>query len=312
MTVKEFPKNRGGISDANAVVVRQVAHKGEFVGGTLAMERKGLSLVTVGIPTYNRAAGLRRTLEFISRQSYKNLEIIVSDNCSPNSDTESVVRHFMGKDPRIIYFRQSENRGFVENFLFVLEKASGEYFMWAADDDEWEPDFVSRCLAAMSGVGSVMCEFNTVFRATNRIEKNPLPQLGISGSAYADALEFINLMQPSLAYGLHRRTDILYVLEEKSFFEFYDCCIVLKQILGPGFRTIPGVSYSAGIDDAEYQIKTLDPTSPQLHYWPFARRSLSSIFSSTRLNVWQKLALAAAFLRMVARLYVHHERARLR
>lgn len=127
-----------------------------------------------------------------------------------------------------------------------------------------------------SWVGDV--QVNTVFRATNRIEKNPLPQLGDLGLRLLRCPRVYQSNAAKLGLRLAWSTDVLYVLEEKSFFEFYDCCIVLKQILGPGFRTIPGVSYSAGIDDAEYQIKTLDSTSPQLHYWPFARRSISSIF----------------------------------
>ena len=99
-------------------------------------------LVTVGIPTYNRAEGLRRTLECITTQTYKNLEIIVSDNCSPGPETEAVVREFMARDNRIQYYRQEINRGPTVNFRFVLEKATGEYFMWAADDDEWESPFI--------------------------------------------------------------------------------------------------------------------------------------------------------------------------
>ena len=109
------------------------------------MEKKQL-LVSVGIPTYNRPEGLRRTLECITRQTYKNLEIIVSDNCSPVSQTEEVVRESIAKDSRIHYFRQQKNMGPTFNFKFVLEKATGEYFMWAADDDEWESFFIEKCL----------------------------------------------------------------------------------------------------------------------------------------------------------------------
>lgn len=93
-------------------------------------------LVSVGIPTYNRPDGLKRTLECITGQTYKNLEIIVSDNCSPGRETDEVVREFMARDDRILYFRQDTNMGPSFNFQFVLEKARGEYFMWAADDDD--------------------------------------------------------------------------------------------------------------------------------------------------------------------------------
>ena len=119
-------------------------------------------LVSVGILTYNRPKGLRKTLECITGQTYKNLEIIVSNNCSPESDTDDVVREFMVIDPRIQYYRQAENKGQTFNFKFVFERSIGEYFMWAADDDEWEPLFVDTLLlrlekyseisVAMSGV----------------------------------------------------------------------------------------------------------------------------------------------------------------
>lgn len=111
-------------------------------------------VVSVGIPTYNRPKGLRRTLESITRQTYKNLEIIISDNCSPDSETEIVAREYVLKDPRIRYFRQEKNEGPNYNFKFVLEKASGEFFMWAADDDEWDNYFIEDCLNALTKAGT--------------------------------------------------------------------------------------------------------------------------------------------------------------
>ncbi|MBU4370171.1 glycosyltransferase [Patescibacteria group bacterium] len=50
------------------------------------MNNNNQQLVSVGIPTYNRPESLRRTLECITSQTYKNLEIIISDNCSPNQE----------------------------------------------------------------------------------------------------------------------------------------------------------------------------------------------------------------------------------
>jgi glycosyltransferase involved in cell wall biosynthesis len=103
-------------------------------------------LVSVGIPAYNRPEGLHRTLECITEQTYKNLEIIISNDCAPNPEVEAVALEFMEKDPRIQYFYQKENKGGLFNFRFVLEKATGKYFMWAADDDEWDPRFVEVCV----------------------------------------------------------------------------------------------------------------------------------------------------------------------
>lgn len=114
------------------------------MGGGLSFS-ENIPLVSVGIPTYNRPEGLRRTLECITGQTYKNLEIIVSDNCSPGPETEAVVREFMERDSRIQYYRQKENKGPTRNFVFVLEKASGVNFIWAADDDEWKDTYIEEC-----------------------------------------------------------------------------------------------------------------------------------------------------------------------
>ncbi len=101
-------------------------------------------LVSVGIPTYNRPAGLRRTLDCITTQTYRNLEIIISDNASPDPEVERVAREFQERDTRIQYFRQNENNGAGFNFLFVKENARGEFFMWAADDDVWENFYIEK------------------------------------------------------------------------------------------------------------------------------------------------------------------------
>ena len=106
-------------------------------------------LVSVGIPTFNRPEALRNALEGIVGQTYKNLEIIVSDNGTPGNLTETVVQEFMREDSRISYFRQAENRGVFFNFQFVLDKATGEYFMWAADDDYRAPTFVATLVDLM-------------------------------------------------------------------------------------------------------------------------------------------------------------------
>lgn len=117
-------------------------------------------LVSVGIPTYNRPEGIKRTLECITGQTYRNLEIIVSDNCSPNPKEESIIRDFQKKDSRIQYFRQNENKGGPNNAKFVLEKATGEYFMWAADDDAWESFYIEKILKEFQSIGSDFVAIN--------------------------------------------------------------------------------------------------------------------------------------------------------
>lgn len=121
--------------------------------------KQGLPLISVGIPTYNRPENLRRTLMEITRQTYQNLEIIVSDNASISDETRIVVGEFMCDDTRVRYFRQPENQGPGFNFQFVLDQAQGEYFMWAADDDWRSPEFIESLLTAISADDSAVMSF---------------------------------------------------------------------------------------------------------------------------------------------------------
>lgn len=96
------------------------------------------SLVSIGIPTYNRPELLENVLRSISNQTYKNIEVIVSDNATSGENknkVESVIEKYKRLIPNLTFFPQKENLGAAENFRFVLRKASGKYFMWAADDD---------------------------------------------------------------------------------------------------------------------------------------------------------------------------------
>lgn len=106
-------------------------------------------LVSIGMPTYNRADGyLPWALDSALNQDYPNLEIIVSDNASTDR-TEELIQSRI--DPRLRYFRHKENIGGTNNFNFCLEQARGAYFLLLHDDDLIDPDFVSVCVRALQG-----------------------------------------------------------------------------------------------------------------------------------------------------------------
>ena len=103
-------------------------------------------LVSIGIPTYNRANGyLRETLESALAQTYPSLEIVVADNCSPDN-TRAVVEGY--GDRRIRYFRHDPGMKPNDNFNFCLQQANGAYFLLLHDDDKIDPDFVDTCMRA--------------------------------------------------------------------------------------------------------------------------------------------------------------------
>lgn len=183
-------------------------------------------LVSVGIPTYNRPEGLRRTLDCITQQTYKNLEIIVSDNCSPNPEVERVVKEFKGKVNRIQYFRQSENKGAGNNFKFVLEKATGEYFMWAADDDEWEKFYIEQLLYEFKNNKTIIAvnfEAQYTDQTGNRFDFFPEGKPFYSFESTCSYNRLYNLLK--FNYG-----DLIYSLYKTSALKNHDLVFVENEI----------------------------------------------------------------------------------
>lgn len=112
------------------------------------MIRQSQTLVTIGIPTYNRATMLRRSIESALGQDYSMIEVIISNNASTD-DTQDICQEYSKKDGRVKYVTQSSNRGPVANFAEVLKRASGEYFMWLGDDDWIDASYVSHCVSLL-------------------------------------------------------------------------------------------------------------------------------------------------------------------
>jgi len=103
-------------------------------------------LVSIAIPTYNRANEfLKQAIHAALEQTYPNIEIIVSNNHSTDN-TEEIVKSFT--DPRVRYFRQPTNIGYMKNYDFCLEQARGAYFSLLPDDDLIDKDFIDVCMKA--------------------------------------------------------------------------------------------------------------------------------------------------------------------
>jgi glycosyltransferase involved in cell wall biosynthesis len=120
-------------------------------------------LVTIAIPTYNRAATyFPQSLQSALSQTYSNIEIVVSDNCSTDR-TQAMVTGI--GDPRIRYFRHDPGIGQKNNYNFCFEQAKGSYVLLLHDDDAIDDDFVSSCMqgsGASAGVGIIRTGMRTI------------------------------------------------------------------------------------------------------------------------------------------------------
>jgi glycosyltransferase involved in cell wall biosynthesis len=97
------------------------------------------------MPVYNGADFIRQAIQSILAQDFGDFELIVSDNASTD-ETEAICRGFADNDTRIRYERNDVNIGAAGNYNKVFRSARGEYFKWAAHDDECHPAMLRRCV----------------------------------------------------------------------------------------------------------------------------------------------------------------------
>lgn len=130
-------------------------------------------LVSIGMPVYNGEKYLRQALDSLLTQDYENFELIISDNASIDRTAE-ICKEYVARDRRVRYYRSKNNQGAASNFKYVLQMARGVYFMWAAHDDLWEPNFISFMVTiheSNHNVSIAFCEFNTVDNKDKEIRK---------------------------------------------------------------------------------------------------------------------------------------------
>ena len=97
---------------------------------------------------FNGADYIRRSVSSLLSQDYTEFELIIADNASTD-ETESLCRTFAAADSRIRYHRNDTNLGAAENYNKVFELSRGEFFKWAAHDDECHPSMIRRCVEVL-------------------------------------------------------------------------------------------------------------------------------------------------------------------
>ena len=117
--------------------------------------------VSIGMPVYNGDKFLKEALDSILVQTFRDFELIISDNASTDQ-TEQICQIYADRDKRIRYYRNEKNLGAAWNFNRVFKLSVGEYFKWAAHDDICAPEFLSRCVEALDQDPSVVLSYPMV------------------------------------------------------------------------------------------------------------------------------------------------------
>ncbi len=115
-------------------------------------------LVSICIPTYNGSKHIHETLDSALNQTYKNIEIVITDDHSTD-DTVKICESYAAKDDRIKIYKNDKNLGLVGNWCESVEKASSKWVKFLFQDDLLENNCVERMIycALQHKVDFVIC-----------------------------------------------------------------------------------------------------------------------------------------------------------
>lgn len=123
--------------------------------------------VSIIIPTYNSSLFIKRTIESVFRQTFKDWELIIVDDCSTDQTTD-IIEDLMMDNPKIKLFKTPQNSGAPALPKNIgIEKAQGEYIAFLDHDDEWLPEKLEKQLEFFEKnknkkIGLVSCGANLI------------------------------------------------------------------------------------------------------------------------------------------------------
>lgn len=104
--------------------------------------------IDVLMATYNGEKYLKEQIESILNQTYKDIRLIISDDCSTD-DTVNILKKYEKQDSRVKIYYQKNNLGYVKNFEFLLKKVENDLFMLSDQDDVWLPEKIEKSLKTL-------------------------------------------------------------------------------------------------------------------------------------------------------------------
>ncbi len=132
-------------------------------------------LVSVCIPTYNGVSYIQEALDSIKAQTYKNIEVIISDDQSSDG-TRDILEAFCNQVAFPTYLYEHEPSGIGANWNHCLKNANGHYIKFLFQDDVLEPSCIEKMVAVLetnTNVGLVACKrtFLTEFNDTEDVSE---------------------------------------------------------------------------------------------------------------------------------------------
>ena len=163
--------------------------------------------VSVGLPVFNGGETVKRSVTSILNQTYTDFELVISDNNSEDS-TEDICRDIARQDSRVCYIRQTSSITPPDNFKYVLDAGSGEYFMWHACDDYRSTNYLEENYRNLVGRMDCLGSASPNCFEGQENDRDLWVRFSLEGSTYVRIRDFMDnaFRSHGIFYGLFRRT----------------------------------------------------------------------------------------------------------
>lgn len=286
--------------------------------------------LTIGMPVYNGEKFIRNALDSLLSQTFRDFELIISDNASTDS-TSIICQEYAKQDKRIRYIRQDKNMGSIWNLYFVLQQATSEYFMWAAADDYWLDTFVEKNIRILESdrtvIGSISDielyrEFTedgkpNIENPANRNKRKFQYVDSAFGTLDQRIKKYLKFFQASIIYGIYR-TEVLRESSISDNFWANDFAIVINTLKHGNLHTVDEVLMHRYVQDRpsksliQYQLKAKIPIIKIIFLeMPFTiwflknfgwKMFAKNLHVFIRLNLRGEYIIASEIIRMIKRL----------
>jgi glycosyltransferase involved in cell wall biosynthesis len=256
--------------------------------------------VTIGVPVYNGAQFLDGSLACLARQTFGDFKVLIFDNASTDG-TEEIARGWAARDARFHYVRQPRNVGALANFRDCLLAADTPWFMWRADDDLSDDNYleVLHDLATRSP-GCKLAVPTVVFADWDlRPERVIEPPSDLDPDSTRDRVRTLFGSCPQWFYGLWdreaARTAFLGMLDHFCYPFASDLLSLYGPIIDGAVRTTSATRFIMRVRRAP-KTKRQGRRAPFAVMWDIRRsfvRNLSRMRSERTLSPALRLALVA-------------------
>lgn len=168
-----------------------------------------LPLVSIGIPNFNYAHYIKESLDSVADQTYRNIELIIVDDCSTDNSREVIqewINQYNGNI--VIHFIKNEtNQGLTKVCNIILQNARGKYFQTLDADDKLMPDKISRQVELMERSENIAFVYSNIAMINEKgetINKDYLKDIGYDekdmpeGKIYEALFDFNFVPLPSV------------------------------------------------------------------------------------------------------------------